>query len=256
MNNQDILKLAPLPNMDALKRVLFVGPHPDDIEISSGGYVKKLIDSGCEVHFLIVTDGGSGSLDRNITSKQLKSIRKQESINAGNLLKVKSVEVLDFPDGGIYNLKNMVVEIAKRIIAIKPNSVFCPDPLLPTEIHADHLNCAKATQEALMVSKFPLSAKRHGIKIKPDQELPKGMNLIYYYTHRPNTIVEINEAQFEAKISSILCHQSQIDASFDAIKMYLYYKAVSFGQQISKQYGEGYFAMAPIHQHCFLEKIS
>ena len=54
MDYHTLMGYVPLPDLLSLKRVLFVGPHPDDIEISSGGLVKKLINLGKEVYFLIV----------------------------------------------------------------------------------------------------------------------------------------------------------------------------------------------------------
>lgn len=255
MDYHTLMGYVPLPDLLSLKRVLFVGPHPDDIEISSGGLVKKLINLGKEVYFLIVTDGGAGSKDPNITSEELVLKRKEESRLAAEYLQVKKVEVLDFPDGGIYKPEEMSVEIAKRIIDIHPDAVFAPDPLLPTETHPDHLNCAKAVTNALGISQFRLSALRHGIEIDKDQTLPSGINLVYYYTHRPNVIIALDKDEFDAKIEAILKHESQIDESFAGIKMYLYYKATTLGREIGSEYAEGYFAMGPVHQHCFLEKI-
>jgi len=255
MNYQTLMEMAPLPKVEDFKKVLFIGPHPDDIEISSGALVKKLVDKGAEVHFLVVTDGGAGSNDPNQTIEQIKAIRKQESYNAGKVLGVNSVEVLDFPDAGIYSVEEMTVAIARKIQALLPDTVFTPDPLLPTETHPDHINCAKATNEALVIAKFRFAAIRHGIDVKKDQVLPRGINLMYYYTHRPNIIVPITKEEFDVKIASILKHESQMDESFAGMKMYLYYKASSLGQEVGSEYGEGYFGMSPVHQHCFTENI-
>lgn len=255
MDLQSLMALAPIPNIEEFKRVLFVGPHPDDIEISSGALIKKLVDKGAVVHYLIVTDGGAGTFDPNVSIEQIVARRKKESLEAAKVLNVKDVEILDFPDGGVYNVTDMAVEIAKRIQAFYPDAVFTPDPLLPTEIHPDHINVAKATNEAIIIAKFRLAAIRHGIDVKKDQKMPTGINLVYYYTHRPNKIVPVTKEQFDAKIQAIMKHESQVDESFEGMKMYLFYKAASLGQQVGSEYAEGYFAMSPLHQHCFLENI-
>ncbi|MFC4411785.1 PIG-L deacetylase family protein [Chungangia koreensis] len=39
-----------------MKRALFIQPHPDDNDISAGGTVAKLVNSGTEVHYLTITD--------------------------------------------------------------------------------------------------------------------------------------------------------------------------------------------------------
>jgi len=254
MDYQTLMGFVPIPNILESKKVLFVGPHPDDIEIACGGLVGELVDLGIEVKFLVVTDGGAGT-NEPISIEKLVKIRHEESINAAKHLKVDSVEVLDFPDGGIYDLNAMATEIARRIIDFKPDTVICPDPHLEVEIHPDHLNCARATGSALIISRFRNSAIRHGIDIPKGLELPKGMNLVYYFTTRHNTIIPISQRNLEKKIEAIQLHKSQIDSSFEGIKMYLYFKATTLGQEIGSKYAEGYFVMSPVHQHCFLEKI-
>ena len=254
MDYQTLMGFVPIPNILESKRVLFVGPHPDDIEIACGGLVSELVDLGIRVKFLIVTDGGAGA-NEPISIEKIVKTRHEESINAARFLKVESVEVLDFPDGGIYDIYEMAAEIAKRIIDFKPDTVICPDPLLETETHLDHINCGRAAGFALVISRFRNSALRHGIDIAKDLELPKGMNLAYYYTTRHNSIIPVTRRNFEKKIESIQLHKSQIDSSFESIKMYLYFKATTLGQEIGSKYAEGYFVMSPMHQHCFLEKI-
>lgn len=254
MDFQTLMGFVPIPNILESKKVLFIGPHPDDIEVGCGGLVSEFIDLNTRVRFLIVTDGGAGSFEPNSIEKTVE-IRKEESKVAGEFLGIEKVEVLDFPDGGIYSIDKMAVEIAKRIIGFKPDTVICPDPLLETETHPDHINCAKATQKAMLISKFPNAAIRNGLEIDKNTIIARGMNLVYYYTSRPNTIIPIQPKNFDKKIEAIMKHKSQIDQGFDSIKMYLYYKATSLGMQVGSKYAEGYFAMSPAHQHCFLEKI-
>ena len=57
---------APLPDIERFQRFLFIGPHPDDIEIGAGATAARLAAAGRELCFLICTDGrfGTGSLDR------------------------------------------------------------------------------------------------------------------------------------------------------------------------------------------------
>ncbi|MGN1015818.1 MAG: PIG-L deacetylase family protein, partial [Faecousia sp.] len=40
---------APLPDLEAFDRYLFVGPHPDDIEIGAGATVSRLTSLGKQV---------------------------------------------------------------------------------------------------------------------------------------------------------------------------------------------------------------
>ena len=55
-----LLKAAPLPDYKKFKRVLFIGPHPDDIEIGAGGTARKLCSSGERRCIFDSSDGGAG----------------------------------------------------------------------------------------------------------------------------------------------------------------------------------------------------
>lgn len=254
MDLETLMSIVHLPDLKNCKRVLFVGPHPDDIEIGAGSTVKKLVEQGTEVHFLIATDGGSGSRNPEMSAGELTAIRKREAEEAAAFLGVKSVEVLSFPDGGVYDLEDLLTAVVRKIIDICPDTVFGPDPLLPSETHPDHLKTAEAVRRAIPVSQYPISASRRGITGKTD--FPRNINLIYYFTHRPNLFLPITESQFSAQMEAIRYHNSQIDESFIGIQMYLDFKARTYGEKAKSEFGAGFYAMSPIHQHCFLENIS
>ncbi|MGD9604666.1 MAG: PIG-L deacetylase family protein [Bacilli bacterium] len=255
MNKKMLLKYVPLPDFNSFKTVLFVGPHPDDIEISSGALVKQMTKKGVQVHFLIATDGGAGSFDPKAKASDVIATRKIESENAARFLGATNLEILPFEDGGIYSLEDMTVAIAKKIIDIKPDAVFAPDPMLPTEVHPDHLNVGIAARNALTIARFPIVASRHGIDISNISQFPKGMSLIYFYTHRANVFIPVSEQEFADKITSIKYHASQIDHTMEMVMQYLQFKAMEYGKKVDSKFGEGYFALAPAHQHCFLENI-
>ncbi len=44
---------APVPQVESFQRYLFVGPHPDDIEIGAGATAAKLTAAGKQVTFLV-----------------------------------------------------------------------------------------------------------------------------------------------------------------------------------------------------------
>ena len=52
---------AKTPNLLDYQTFLFVGPHPDDIEIGAGATVSKLVSLGKKVVFVICTDGRYGT---------------------------------------------------------------------------------------------------------------------------------------------------------------------------------------------------
>ena len=51
---------APAPQVEQYERYLFIGPHPDDVEIGAGATAAKLAAAGKQITFLICTDGRYG----------------------------------------------------------------------------------------------------------------------------------------------------------------------------------------------------
>ena len=81
---------APLPRLESFQRYLFIGPHPDDIEVGAGATAAKLCAMGKEVSFLICTDGrfGLGNAPAGTTPEQLAELRRRESVTAAAVLGV------------------------------------------------------------------------------------------------------------------------------------------------------------------------
>src|SRR4029434_5556925 len=79
---------------DKIERVLVVTAHPDDSEFGAGGTVAKLAKDGCEITYVIVTNGNKGSGDRTMTPERLAAIRADEQRNAARTLRVAPVASL------------------------------------------------------------------------------------------------------------------------------------------------------------------
>lgn len=249
------MRLVPLPKIDLCKRALFIGPHPDDIEIGAGGLVSKLVRSGAEVYFLICCDGGCGSHDRNADPADIAKIRKEETLNAAKYLGVKDVIFLDYPDGGIYSVDDLRKDIGEAILKIKPDLVVSPSPFLKNETHMDHLRVAEAARQSILISHFNHVAKRQGIDDTKYDEFLAGVNLAYYFTADVNQIVKIKKNDLENKLKALSMHKSQMDSNNVDVVKYIKFKAKIFGIKKFASLGEGYYVLGPVHQHCFCENI-
>ena len=64
-------------NLGRVDRVLFVSPHPDDIEFSCGGTVARLVQSGSKVSYIVATNGNKGSRDTDMSRDYLESEREK-----------------------------------------------------------------------------------------------------------------------------------------------------------------------------------
>jgi LmbE family N-acetylglucosaminyl deacetylase len=109
---------------------LFVGAHPDDIEIGAGGTAAKHAKRGDEVHFLILSCGErSGN----------PSIRKKEAERSAKILGVKSVKFGAFQDTKVPVGVDAINAIEERIRKIDAYRVYGPSI---SDYHQDHRNLA------------------------------------------------------------------------------------------------------------------
>ena len=101
---------APLPKLESFQRYLFIGPHPDDIEIGAGATAAKLRAMGKQVCFLICTDGryGDGSAPAGISREELVALRRRESLASARALGVEDVRFLNLSDGGFYTREQLL----------------------------------------------------------------------------------------------------------------------------------------------------
>lgn len=241
-------KAVPLPKLTKLDRYLFVGPHPDDIEVACGGTVALLTKLGKQVTFLIATNGCVGSVDASMISNQLVDVRKQEALRSAEILGVTDVRFLPYDDGGDYELNAMKRDVVSTILDVQPQVVFCPDYTTPSECHPDHLNVGKVTAEAVFVASWDKLTARLGLNGSV-----AGISLAYYYTHKPNSYVGVGST-YKLRRQAVACHRSQFtEADLRNLNTYFTLREVRFGLRSCKRRAEGYRVLAPTHQHCFPE---
>src|SRR6476646_7210835 len=100
---------------DKIQRVLVVTAHPDDSEFGAGGTVAKLAKDGCEITYVIVTNGNKGSGDRTMTPERLAVIRADEQRNAARTLGVAHVEFLGYPDCEVEDTRDVRRDVTRAI---------------------------------------------------------------------------------------------------------------------------------------------
>lgn len=237
---------APLPDIEKFERYLFIGPHPDDIEIGAGAAAAKLAARGKSVCFLICLDGRYGS--ETIPPEELVGIRKQEALASAKMLGVSDVRFLDLSDGGFYEFDELVHGIAQVVGDFKPNIVFAPDPCVTSECHADHLNVGNAARRIAYFAPYAGIMREYGAESAPVAALA------YYMTAKPNRYIKTTGYLNKQLDAIFTCHQSQFPGgSGNAIKLYLKLRAASLGLRSLKGCAEGFRVLGQLHMHCLPE---
>ena len=146
---------VPLPKVEAYQRYLFLGPHPDDIEIGAGATIQKLTEQGKTVTFLICTDGRFGDgASGGVEGDVLAALRERESIASAARLGVRDVRFLRLGDGGGYTTDELERGIARVIAEVQPDLVFAPDPDTRSECHADHIAVGQAAKKLVCFAPY------------------------------------------------------------------------------------------------------
>lgn len=239
---------APLPKIEDYNTYLFIGPHPDDIEIGAGATAAKLAYMGKRVTFLICMDGRYGG--SAASEEELIEIRRAEAQKSAEMLGVSDVRFLNLCDGGFYSEEELLSAMAKVIGDDNPDVIFAPDPDTRSECHPDHLNvgrCAKrlayfAPYEGIMAR---YSAAKAGVKA-----------LCLYMTARPNRYVNTSGFLTQQLASVFEVHRSQFPRGYEdgkSIALYIKLRAFDFGIHALCRTAEGFRVMGETQMHCLPE---
>ncbi len=217
--------------------VLAFAAHPDDVEMSCGGTIIKLVQSGKKVGIVDITLGELGT-------RGTPETRKSEAAKAAELMQLAARENLELEDGRIGQSEE---EISKVIMAIRK---YRPDIILANAMedrHPDHGSAAALIEKSVFLAglkKYPLEGEIL------DPWRPRA---VYHYIQdryiEPDFVVDITE-QYEKRKQVIACFESQFykqdskeEETYISTKKfqdYLEARAVSMGHKIGVHFGEGF----------------
>jgi LmbE family N-acetylglucosaminyl deacetylase len=254
---------VPIPKVENFDRYLFIGPHPDDIEIGAGATAAKLAALGKKVTFLVCLDGRYGleNAPEGITSEELIEIRKKESIASAQMLGVSDVRFLGLSDGGFYRTGleggehpdegSLLAKMARVIGEVQPDIIFATDPDVKSECHTDHINVGECAKRLAFFAPFKDIMAKFGAgnaQVKA---------IAFYMTGRPNRYVGTGKRLIDKQLASVFeCHQSQYPAGcpdIDSLKLYIKLRAFFFGLRSFKGQAEGFRVLGRTHMHCLPE---
>lgn len=250
---QLILKLAiPQKSIESYKRYLFFGPHPDDIEIGAGATIAKLSKLKKEICFVIVTDGRFGftSATKGMSEDELVEVRKREAIESAKVLGVSDVRFLALPDGDGYTKAELLKAMATSVGEFKPDIVFAPDPMVPSECHQDHINVGNAAREAACFAPYEGIMKTFGAESAP-------VEAIAYYMSRDVNMRVRSRGGMRKQLDAIFtCHRSQFPSGSDeakSIRTYLRLRSLLTGLRCFSLSAEGFRVYSGVRMHCLPE---
>jgi LmbE family N-acetylglucosaminyl deacetylase len=122
-------------------RLLCVTAHPDDESGAFGGALLLAHQAGAETRVLCFTDGQAAHFRGEIAAgENLGNVRREEMAAASAVLGVTHHEVLDFPDGALYqqSFLEMAGVVVDRIRRWRPHVVLTFGADGGVNLHRDH----------------------------------------------------------------------------------------------------------------------
>jgi len=173
---------------------LFLGAHPDDVELCSGGLVAKLVAAGRRVGVVDLTRGEMGT-------RGTAEIRAEEAKQAREKLGIVSAENLGLPDGRLEvteEAKRLVIEAIRRA---SPRLLVAPHRV---DLHPDHAAAGRLVDEVRYLCgmpKWPAAGE--------PCRVPLVLRTMFHTPFDPDVVVDISDV-FEEKLEAIRCYASQL----------------------------------------------
>jgi bacillithiol biosynthesis deacetylase BshB1 len=219
--------------------LLFVGAHPDDVELSCGATIARLVKSGLRAGILDLTRGEMGTRGTPAT-------RKREAAAGARALGVTIREQLDLGDGALRTGRDeemLIIEIIRRL---RPRLVFAP---WPDDRHPDHTRAGRLVTEASFYAGLA--------RLETALPAHRPQTVIYYLQNYmvPLSFVVDVTAHWKTKMRAVLSYKSQFHDPKSKEPQTFISKAGflemidargrHFGALIGAEYGEGFVTKQP-----------
>lgn len=236
-------------------RVLAIGIHPDDVEISCGGTVALLSRRGDDVTIVDLTRGESST---NGTAEE----RAHEAQAATRILGAARRHNAGLPDTGLRSEEpDQVRAIVRLIRAARPHVVLLPSSNDP---HPDHMAGGLLSQHAVFLSNVNGYATEDGGKRQERWLVARSLVYSGRREVRPDVVVDITPV-YETKVAAIRAHVSQVGGGEGSLATPLTdprFMAVveardrTAGRRVGATFGEAFELLAPVALHDFAPLVS
>ena len=226
---------------DVPDRAMVIFAHPDDAEIGSGGVVARWVAAGCEVTYVLCTDGGAGTADRSLPPDVLAEKRAGEQRAAADFMGVKHLVMLRYPDGGLEDSREFRADVVRAIRAYRPHTVFAHDPhRVKAFQHRDHRIAGQVATDAV----YPFARDHLHFPEHMDEGLEphKVRELWYWGPDEPDVMVDVT-GSIDKQISALVRHESQVPGLNVAPGQTIGERVKKGAAELAKGYGFAYGAV-------------
>ncbi len=193
----------PTCNIETPSRALAIGAHPDDVDFGCGATLTKWAQAGCEVSFLVCTDGSKGTWDSSTSRDELIATRQREQRDAANIIGATGeVIFLGQTDGELESNLALRAEVTHWIRLLKPTVVLGHDPWKRYRIHPDHRHAGWLVTDSVVAARdatfFPEQGLQHH---RPDM-------ILLWEADEPDHVEDVSGFA-DRKYEALQAHRSQ-----------------------------------------------
>jgi len=192
------------------KKWLFVGPHPDDVELGCGGIIAKYRGE-VEMYYLVLSPCTDEPKNRMI----LEEMRNALGIAGITRSRVGNIQRRVFHEQRS-RIRSVLLEVQREF---DPDLVFCPTL---NDVHQDH---SVTAEEVTRIFRDKGVLGYEAVR-----------SSVFF---RPNLYFTFEETPLREKISIVMCYKSQFDRYYfkpDVIKLL----ARMRGNQVRSEYAEAF----------------
>lgn len=218
--------------------VLFA--HPDDAEFMCGGTVAKWARGGCDVHYVVCTDGSAGSNEPGARREDVAPIREREQRAAAEVLGVASVTFLGEIDGLLEVTPPIRKKVTREVRRLRPEVLVAPDPsrLWSGQGYVNHWDHKQAGLLALTAVMPDAPTRVMFDELEAEGIEPYEVPNLYLSSAEPDTFVDITDT-IDLKVEALAQHVSE---EGEAAAPFVRERAREVGEQAGVGYAEAFKA--------------
>jgi LmbE family N-acetylglucosaminyl deacetylase len=181
--------------------IIFIGAHPDDLEILCGGTIAACVAQGHTVWMATATNGNVGS--PTLSRAAIATIRRAEAEAAAKCLGAAGLIWMDENDEFLFDDERTRLKFVDAVRQARADVIVAHNP---NDYHPDHVASSKLASDARILSAVRLIETTH-------PPLPKSpelyhMDSIAGLRFEPQYFVDITP-YFALKQQAAQCHASQ-----------------------------------------------